>query len=171
MRTKWKTTSIYINGEYGFKKYIRVSKILTLHIGFERARTRFEIQYFLGWFGKFKVQFRGVVWIKVWDEVRGSEFLGSFQAYLVTYIYKYMVDLPNLRIHPHSILAPTTTTGPPKAFWHSSEIRGLHSTKCFSKTLQNLLYFMYKKTHVVFFVFHFVQLNIFTLWMPWSMST
>ena len=37
---------------------------------------------------------------------------------------------------------------------HSSEIRGLRSTKCSSKTLQNLLYFMYKKTHVVFFVFH-----------------
>ena len=40
----------------------------------------------------------------------------------------------------------------------------LCSTKCSSKTLQNLLYFMYyKKTHVVFFVFHFVQLYIFTL--------
>ena len=46
---------------------------------------------------------------------------------------------------------------------HSSEIRGLRSTKCSSETLQNLLYFMYKKTHVVFFVFHFVQLYIFTL--------
>ena len=44
---------------------------------------------------------------------------------------------------------------------HSSWIRGLSSTKCFSETLQNLLYFMYKKTHVVFFVFHFVQLYIF----------
>ena len=33
---------------------------------------------------------------------------------------------------------------------HSSEIRGLHLTKCSSETLQNLLYFMYKKTHVVF---------------------
>ena len=41
---------------------------------------------------------------------------------------------------------------------HSSEIRGLRSTKYSSKTLQNLLYFMYKKTHIVFFVFHFVQL-------------
>ena len=45
--------------------------------------------------------------------------------------------------------------------FHSSEIRGLHSTKCSSETLQNLLYFMYKKTHVVFFcflfLFHFVQ--------------
>ena len=30
---------------------------------------------------------------------------------------------------------------------HSSEIRGLRSTKCSSETLQNLLYFMYKKTH------------------------
>ena len=39
---------------------------------------------------------------------------------------------------------------------HSSEIRGLRSTKCSSETLQNLLYFIYKKTHVVFFVFHFV---------------
>ena len=46
---------------------------------------------------------------------------------------------------------------------HSSEIRGLRSTKCSSETLQNLLYFIYKKTHVVFFVFHFVQLYIFTL--------
>ena len=48
--------------------------------------------------------------------------------------------------------------------YHSSEIRGLRSTKCFSETLQNLLYFMYyKKTHVVFFVFHFVQLYFFPL--------
>ena len=53
---------------------------------------------------------------------------------------------------------------------HSSEIRGLRSTKCSIEKLQNLLYFMYKKTHVVFFVFQFVQLYIFTLWMPWSMT-
>ena len=33
--------------------------------------------------------------------------------------------------------------------------------KCSSETLQNLLYFIYKKTHVVFFVFYFVQLYIF----------
>ena len=49
----------------------------------------------------------------------------------------------------------------PYSFSHSSEIRGLHSTKCSSKTLQNLLYFMYKKTHVVFFDFHFEQLYFF----------
>ena len=30
-----------------------------------------------------------------------------------------------------------------------------------SEMLENLLYFMYKKTHVVFFVFHFVQLYFF----------
>ena len=54
---------------------------------------------------------------------------------------------------------------------HSSEIRGLCSTKCSREMLQNLLYFMCKKTHVVFIIFHFVQLYIFTLWMPWSMST
>ena len=42
--------------------------------------------------------------------------------------------------------------------YHSSEIRGLSSTKCSSEMLQNLLYFMYKKTHVVFFIFHFLQL-------------
>ena len=54
---------------------------------------------------------------------------------------------------------------------HSSEIRSLRSTKCSSEMLQKLLYFMCKKTYVVFFVFHFVQLYIFTLWMPWSMST
>ena len=44
---------------------------------------------------------------------------------------------------------------------HSSEKSGLCSTKCSSETLQNLLYFMYKKTHVVFFVFHFMQFYFF----------
>ena len=34
--------------------------------------------------------------------------------------------------------------------------------KCSSKMLQNLLYFMYKKTHIVFKFFHFVQLSIFS---------
>ena len=34
---------------------------------------------------------------------------------------------------------------------HSSEIRGLRSRKCSSETIQNLLYFMYMKTHIVFF--------------------
>ena len=43
---------------------------------------------------------------------------------------------------------------------HSSEIRGLRSKKCSSETLQNLLYVMYKKTHVVVFIFHFVQLYV-----------
>ena len=46
---------------------------------------------------------------------------------------------------------------------YSSKFQSLCSMKCSSETLQNLLYFMYKKTHVVFFVFHFVQLYIFTL--------
>ena len=35
------------------------------------------------------------------------------------------------------------------------EIRGLRSTKCSNETLQNLLYFMYEKTHVFFFCFSF----------------
>jgi hypothetical protein len=35
---------------------------------------------------------------------------------------------------------------------HSSEKRGLCSTQCPRETLQNLLYFMYKKTHAAFFV-------------------
>ena len=38
---------------------------------------------------------------------------------------------------------------------HSSEIRGLSSTKCCSETLQNLLYFM------CIFIFHFMQLYFF----------
>ena len=46
---------------------------------------------------------------------------------------------------------------------HSSEIGGLRSTKCSSETIQNLLYFMYKKIHVLVFVFHFMQLYVFTL--------
>ena len=41
---------------------------------------------------------------------------------------------------------------------HSSEKRGLRSTFLSSKMLQNLLYLQKKKTHVVFFVFHFEQL-------------
>ena len=36
---------------------------------------------------------------------------------------------------------------------HTSEITDLCSMKCSKETLQNLLYFMYKKTHVVFFSF------------------
>ena len=49
----------------------------------------------------------------------------------------------------------------PSLVLHSSEKRGLRSTFCPRETLQNLLYFMHKKTHVVFFVFHFVQLWVF----------
>ena len=45
---------------------------------------------------------------------------------------------------------------------HSSEIRDLCSTKCSRETLQNLPYFCSKKTHEIVFVFHFVQLYIFT---------
>ena len=45
---------------------------------------------------------------------------------------------------------------------HSSEKRGLCSTYCSRETLQNLPYYCNKKTHVVFFVFHFVQLYVFT---------
>ena len=39
---------------------------------------------------------------------------------------------------------------------HSSKIRGLSSMKCSSKMLWNLSYSMYKKTHIVFVVFHFI---------------
>ena len=39
-----------------------------------------------------------------------------------------------------------------------------------SKTLQNLLYFMYKKTRVVFFVFHFMQVYIFPYECPGVVS-
>ena len=46
---------------------------------------------------------------------------------------------------------------------HSSEMRGLRSTKCSSKTHQNLLYFMYKKTHVVFFSFFILHNFTFPL--------
>ena len=45
---------------------------------------------------------------------------------------------------------------------HSSEIRGLRSTKRSSKMLQNLLYFMYKKTHIGFSfhaTLHFYLMN------------
>ena len=41
---------------------------------------------------------------------------------------------------------------------HSSEIRSVCLMKCASKTLQNLPFFLNKKTHIVFFVLHFVLL-------------
>ena len=44
---------------------------------------------------------------------------------------------------------------------HSSQFEGLCSMKMYSKTLQNLPYFWNTKTHVVFFVFHFVLLYFF----------
>ena len=44
---------------------------------------------------------------------------------------------------------------PLQTIFHSSEVRGLCSTKCSSEMLQNLLYFMYKKTHVFFVCFSF----------------
>ena len=36
---------------------------------------------------------------------------------------------------------------------HSPEIWGFRSIKCFDESLQNLIYFVYKKTHIVFFSF------------------
>ena len=51
------------------------------------------------------------------------------------------------------LLLLTTSLVTARIYLHSSEIRGLCSTKCSSETLHNLLYFMYKKTHVVFFIF------------------
>ena len=59
---------------------------------------------------------------------------------------------------PCVLLLPLSTSVGLNPNIHSSEIRGLRSTFCPREMLQNLPYFMYKKTHVVFFVFHFVQL-------------
>ena len=47
--------------------------------------------------------------------------------------------------------------------YHYSQIRGLQSMKCSSAMLQNLRYFMYTKTNIVYlpfclFIFHCVQL-------------
>ena len=47
--------------------------------------------------------------------------------------------------------------------YHSSEIRGLCFMKCSSQMLQNLPYFWSMKTHIVFFVFHFMLLYFFPL--------
>ena len=54
---------------------------------------------------------------------------------------------------------------------HSLEMRGLYSMKCSSKTLQNLLYFIYykKRTSVIFFFFSFCKTLDFCLMMPLSM--
>ena len=53
---------------------------------------------------------------------------------------------------------------------HSSEKRGLRSTFWPREMLQNLLCLWKKKTQVVFFVFHFEQLWVLPLWMPWTWS-
>ena len=47
---------------------------------------------------------------------------------------------------------------------HSSEIRSLSSTKCWSEKLQNLLYFM------CIFIFHFMQLYVFPYECPRTYS-
>ena len=53
---------------------------------------------------------------------------------------------------------------------HSSETRGLHSTKCSSKTHQNLLFYIYKNScWFILFSFHITLL--FPLWMPRSILT
>ena len=52
----------------------------------------------------------------------------------------------------------------------SSWIRGLDSTKCSSKRLQNFLYFMLKKNYICSF-FSFPATLLFPLWIPWSMTT
>ena len=41
--------------------------------------------------------------------------------------------------------------------------------KCSNQNLQNILYFMHKKTHVCSF-FSFCETLLFPYWMPWSMS-
>ena len=68
-----------------------------------------------------------------------------------------------LKIARFNCSSPTATVNSSvhRFVCHTSEIRGLRSMKCSCETLQNLLYFMYKKTHVVFFLFHFVQLYFF----------
>ena len=33
------------------------------------------------------------------------------------------------------------------------------------------IFFWKKKTQIIFFIFHFQQLCIVSIWMPWSMST
>ena len=59
-----------------------------------------------------------------------------------------------------------------RKYINSSEIRGLDSMKCSSEMLQNQLYFMYKKTHVVFFFSLLIFTTyLFLLSMPWSMLT
>ena len=54
---------------------------------------------------------------------------------------------------------------------YSLEIRSLCLMKWPSEMLQNLPYFWNTKTHVVFFISHFVPLYSSSYWMPWSMLT
>ena len=88
--------------------------------------------------------------VSFWENVHFELTLMSFHFIMVLHIrcrLKYLYDIRYVLLQIRNDIA-----------LHSSEIRGLRSTKCSSKTLQNLLYFMYKKTHLVFFVFHLVQL-------------
>ena len=103
-------------------------------------------------------------------------FLKSAAVYAIYYILYGFPKLQFLRILAHCTLYKNRCTflaflwGRRQVYLlgifgdvsvHSSKIRGLCLMKCSSEMLQNLPYFWNTKTHVVFFIFHFVLLYFF----------
>ena len=72
--------------------------------------------------------------------------LGSFIKILAIFFQRFTT--------PHALFSIA---------YHSSEIRGLSTRKCSSETLQKLLYFMYKKSRIVFVCFSFCATLLFPL--------
>ena len=97
-------------------------------------------------------------------EVKSSlDFLDSVKSTWIVEISQFPKIIPTF---PHQLVLLNGQTKGIQCIGkliHSSEIRGLRSMKCSSETLQNLLYIMYKKTHVVFFCFSFRATLLFAL--------
>ena len=80
----------------------------------------------------------------------------------------YDISLDSIALPFHAVLFRTLSTkqflGHLKKLWpkifiwyHSSEIKNVHSTKCSSKIIQNWLYLTYNKTHDVVCLFFISQ--------------
>ena len=95
-----------------------------------------------------KTQVKGVLCSRNWCKQRRK---GAILEICTYFIWVKTLHFPLAQLS-NQIIGQWWTVPIPM---HSSEINGLRSTKCSSETLQNLLYFMYKKTHVVLFRFSF----------------
>ena len=107
--------------------------------------------------------------------------VSSYIPYLAICILKMLILKLNGSLYYKGHTLPSSTTfqqhmalfNSVQDFWfspfftwylcHSSEIRGLHSTQCSSETIQNLLFFMYRKTCIVFLFFILCNFTFFLM--------